>query len=85
MTYGYVLMVLASAAMATGGLLIDSAAIVIGSMCVAPFLGPSRAVCIGGLFRNRKIFLGGLTQTIVWFVDPRFFRGGIHYYRFAKI
>jgi uncharacterized hydrophobic protein (TIGR00271 family) len=62
MTYGYVLMVLASAAMATGGLLINSSAIVIGSMCVAPFLGPSRAVCIGGLFRNRKIFLGGLAK-----------------------
>ena len=62
MTHGYILMVLASASMATGGLLIDSSAIVIGSMCVAPFLGPSRAVCIGGIFRNRKIFLGGLTK-----------------------
>ena len=62
MTYGYVLMVLASAAMATGGLLINSPAVVIGSMCVAPFLGPSRAVCIGGLFLNRNIFLGGLAK-----------------------
>lgn len=61
-TYGYILLVLASAAMATGGLLINSAAIVIGSMCVAPFLGPSRAVCIGGLFRNRKMLLGGLAK-----------------------
>jgi len=38
--------------------------VVIGSMCVAPFLGPSRAVCIGGLFRNRTIFLGGLFKQL---------------------
>jgi len=64
MTLGYLLMVLASVAMATGGLLLNSSAVVIGSMCVAPFLGPSRAVCIGGLFRNRKTFFGGLIKQI---------------------
>ena len=63
-TYGYVLMVLTSATLATGGLLLDSPAVVIGSMCVAPFLGPSRAVCIGGLFRNRKVLLGGLLKQL---------------------
>jgi uncharacterized hydrophobic protein (TIGR00271 family) len=63
-TFGYVLMVLASAILATGGLLINSPAVVIGSMCVAPFLGPSRAVCIGGLFRNRNVFLGGLVKQL---------------------
>jgi len=61
---GFVLMVVASAVLATGGLLINNAAVIIGSMCVAPFLGPSRAVCIGGLFRNRKIFLGGLIKQL---------------------
>lgn len=64
MTIGYLLLVLASAAMATGGLLLNSSAVVIGSMCVAPFLGPSRAVCIGGLFRNSKTFFGGLIKQI---------------------
>lgn len=63
--FGYILMVLASAILATGGLLLNSPAVVIGSMCVAPFLGPSRAVCIGGLFRNRKIFLGGLFKQLL--------------------
>ncbi|MEE8163304.1 MAG: hypothetical protein V3T92_04745 [Anaerolineae bacterium] len=63
-TFGYILMVLAAAALATGGLLLNNPAVVIGSMCVAPFLGPSRAVCIGGLFRNRKIFLGGLVKQL---------------------
>lgn len=63
-TYGYVLMVMVSALLATGGLLLNNPAIVIGSMCVAPFLGPSRAVCIGGLFRNRKVFLIGLAKQL---------------------
>jgi len=63
-TLGYMLMVLTAAMLATGGLLLNSPAVVIGSMCVAPFLGPSRAVCIGGLFRNRKVFLGGLVTQL---------------------
>jgi uncharacterized hydrophobic protein (TIGR00271 family) len=63
-TFSYVLMVLVAAMLATAGLLLNSPAVVIGSMCVAPFLGPSRAVCIGGLFRNRKVFLGGLVTQL---------------------
>jgi uncharacterized hydrophobic protein (TIGR00271 family) len=63
-TFGYILMVLASATLATGGLLLNNPAVVIGSMCVAPFLGPSRAVCIGGLFRDRRVFLGGLAKQL---------------------
>ena len=63
-TFGYILMTLASAVLATGGLLLNSPAVVIGAMCVAPFLGPARAVCIGGLFRNRRVFLGGLVKQL---------------------
>jgi uncharacterized hydrophobic protein (TIGR00271 family) len=64
-TYGYILMVIISALLATGGLLLNNPAIVIGSMCVAPFLGASRAVCIGGLFRNRRVFLVGLVKQLL--------------------
>lgn len=63
-TVGYILMVVVSAILATGGLLLNNPAVVIGSMCVAPFLGPSRAVCIGGLFRNRRVFLDGLAKQL---------------------
>jgi uncharacterized hydrophobic protein (TIGR00271 family) len=63
-TVGYILMVMVSAILASGGLLLNNPAVVIGSMCVAPFLGPSRAVCIGGLFRNRRIFLNGLAKQL---------------------
>ena len=65
MTGGYLSMVIASAAMATAGLLLNSAAVVIGSMCVAPFMAPSRAVCIGGLFRNWRVLAGGLMKQLV--------------------
>jgi uncharacterized hydrophobic protein (TIGR00271 family) len=65
MTGGYVAMVFAAGTMATAGLLLDSSAIVIGSMCVAPFLGPSRAVCIGLLFRDWSVFGRGLIKQLV--------------------
>ncbi len=64
-TPGYVAMAVAAAAMATAGLLLDSAAVVIGSMCVAPFMAPSRAVCIGLLFRDWKIFGAGLSKQVL--------------------
>jgi uncharacterized hydrophobic protein (TIGR00271 family) len=65
MSAGYIYMVAAATVMATAGLLLDSPAAVIGAMCVAPFMAPSRAVCIGALFRNRKVFLGGLVKQLV--------------------
>ena len=64
-TPGYLAMVVAAAAMATAGLLLDSSAAVIGSMCVAPFMAPSRAVCIGLLFRNWTVFAAGLTKQVL--------------------
>ena len=64
-TGGYLAMVVAATVMATAGLLLNSAAAVIGSMCVAPFMAPSRAVCIGALFRNRAVFFGGIVKQFV--------------------
>lgn len=64
-TPGYFYMVVAATVMATAGLLLDSAAAVIGAMCVAPFMAPSRAVCIGVLFRNWPVFLGGFAKQLV--------------------
>lgn len=64
-TPGYVAMAAAAATMATAGLLLDSAAAVVGSMCVAPFMAPSRAVCIGLLFRNWKVFSTGLAKQVL--------------------
>lgn len=61
-TGGYISMVVAATVMATAGLLLNSVAVVIGSMCVAPFMAPSRAVCIGALFRNGRVLVGGIIK-----------------------
>jgi hypothetical protein len=65
MNWGYVAMTVAAAVMATAGLLLNSPAIVIGSMCVAPFIAPSRAVCIGALFRQSHVLFGGLVKQLI--------------------
>ena len=65
MTWGYLSMAVASTVMATAGLLLNSPAAVIGAMCVAPFMAPSRAVCIGALFRQRHVFFGGLIKQLI--------------------
>lgn len=64
-TPGYVMMILAAGLLATAGLLLDSPAVIIGAMCVAPFLSPSRSVCVGALFHDRKVFVGGLLKQVL--------------------
>jgi len=65
LTFGYLLLVIVATLLATMGLLINSPVVVIGSMCVAPFLSPSRAVCIGAIFGNKRAFIGGLFKQLV--------------------
>ncbi len=64
-TGAYISMVIAATVMATAGLLLNSPAAIIGAMCVAPFMGPSRAVCIGALFRNGRVLVGGLIKQLL--------------------
>jgi uncharacterized hydrophobic protein (TIGR00271 family) len=64
-TFGYFALVVVAALLATGGLLVNSIPVIIGSMCIAPFLGPSRAVCIGGLYHKWKTVAKGLVKQIV--------------------
>lgn len=64
-TSGYFMMIFAATLLATAGLLMDNPTVIIGAMCVAPFLAPSRAVCIGAVFRNRKLFFGGLFKQVI--------------------
>jgi uncharacterized hydrophobic protein (TIGR00271 family) len=65
MSWGYVSMTAAATVMATAGLLLNSPAAVIGAMCVAPFMAPSRAVCLGALFRQGRVFFGGLVKQLI--------------------
>jgi len=65
MSWGYVSMTAAATVMATAGLLLNNPAAVIGAMCVAPFMAPSRAVCIGAIFRQSHVFFGGLVKQLI--------------------
>ncbi len=60
----YFTLVVASALLATLGLLANSVAVIIGSMCIAPFLGPSRAVSIGVVYKNWKTVAKGLIKQL---------------------
>jgi uncharacterized hydrophobic protein (TIGR00271 family) len=64
-TFGYFGLVVVAALLATGGLLANSIPVIIGSMCVAPFLGPSRAVCLGGIFRKWRTIGRGLAKQLI--------------------
>jgi len=46
-TPNYIIFTVVSAVVATAGLLEDSAAIVVGSMVIAPLIGPAMASCVG--------------------------------------
>ncbi len=61
---GYMALVVTSALFATGGLLANNAVVIIGSMCVAPFLGPSRAVSIGAVYKKWYTVGKGLVKQI---------------------
>jgi len=63
-SFGYIALVVVSALLATGGLLANSIPVIIGSMCIAPFLGPSRAVCIEGIYKNWKTVSRGLVKQL---------------------
>jgi len=63
-TVGFFALVFVATLLATGGLLANSIPVIIGSMCVAPFLGPSRAVCIGALYGKWKAVGRGLIKQL---------------------
>lgn len=62
---GYFALVVTSALLATGGLLANSVVVIIGSMCVAPFLGPSRAVSVGAVYKKWNTVGKGLIKQIL--------------------
>ncbi len=61
----FFVLVIAASLFATGGILANSLPVIIASMCVAPFLGPSRAVCIGGVYKNWKTAAKGLMKQLL--------------------
>lgn len=64
-TRNYIALTIISAIVATAGLLQDSAAVVVGSMVIAPLIGPAMASCVGTVINDNELFWTGVrAQTI---------------------
>ncbi len=60
----FVTMTAISAVVATSGLLLDSAAVVVGSMVIAPLIGPAMATSTGSVVDDRELMLRGVKQQV---------------------
>jgi uncharacterized hydrophobic protein (TIGR00341 family) len=63
LTKGYVFMIVISAFVATLGLMMNSTAVVIGAMVIAPLLGPSIAASVGTVMGDTGLFRKGIMST----------------------
>ena len=61
----YVLMTVISAVIATAGLLLDSPATVVGSMVIAPLIGPAMSAAIGTVVDDETMFRRGVRMQIL--------------------
>jgi uncharacterized hydrophobic protein (TIGR00341 family) len=61
----YVIMTVVSALIATAGLLLDSAAVVVGSMVIAPLVGPALAASVGTVVNDQEMFRRGVRLQIL--------------------
>ncbi|MFB6222945.1 MAG: TIGR00341 family protein [Haloarcula sp.] len=56
----YVLLTVISAVIATAGLLLDSPAVVVGSMVIAPLIGPAMTANVGTVVDDHDMFVRGI-------------------------
>ena len=61
----YVIMTVVSAVIATAGLLMDSPAVVVGSMVIAPLIGPAMAASVGTVVNEREMFRRGIRLQVI--------------------
>ena len=61
----YVVMTVVSALIATAGLLLDSPAVVVGSMVIAPLVGPAMAASVGTVVNDQEMFRRGARLQVV--------------------
>jgi len=61
----YVLMTVISAVIATAGLLLDSPATVVGSMVIAPLIGPAMSAAIGTVVDDEVLFRRGVRMQVL--------------------
>jgi uncharacterized hydrophobic protein (TIGR00341 family) len=61
----YVVMTAVSAIVATAGLLLDSPAVVVGSMVIAPLIGPAMAASVGTVVDDPELALRGIKLQVL--------------------
>jgi uncharacterized hydrophobic protein (TIGR00341 family) len=61
----FVAMTVISAVVATAGLLLDSPAIVVGSMVIAPLIGPAMGASVGTVLGDRQLFRRGVKYQLI--------------------
>jgi uncharacterized hydrophobic protein (TIGR00341 family) len=66
-TRTYLTLAIVSAVVATAGLLLDSPAVVVGSMVIAPVLGPAMATSVGTVLNDKNLFRQGVKFQVVGF------------------
>ncbi|MFB6201535.1 MAG: TIGR00341 family protein [Halorhabdus sp.] len=59
-TWSYVVLTVVSAVIATAGLLLDSPAVIVGSMVIAPLIGPAMAASVGTVVDDQSLFRRGV-------------------------
>ena len=60
----YLAMTFISSVVATAGLLLDSAATVVGSMVIAPLIGPALAASVGTVVDDHELFVRGIKLQV---------------------
>lgn len=61
----YLVMTVTSVVVATAGLLLDSPAVVVGSMVIAPLIGPALGASVGTVIDDRALFRRGIQLQAV--------------------
>ena len=61
----YLVMTVVSAVIATAGLLLDSPAVVVGSMVIAPLIGPAMTASVGTVVVDEEMFTRGVKLQVV--------------------
>ena len=61
----YLVMTVVSAVIATAGLLLNSPAVVVGSMVIAPLIGPAMAASVGTVVVDDELFAEGVKLQVI--------------------
>ncbi len=64
-TPNYVAFTVISAVVATAGMIENSAAVVVGSMVIAPLIGPAMASSVGSVLKDDRLFYDGIKTQFI--------------------